>query len=292
MTTTPNNQPDLSDMVAPGQEDLIDNFLKEIEQEQAALQKPEQTEPQDEETLLAGKYKTQEDLEAAYLNAQKKIQELSEGKQETEKPLVYTPEQVVDTYGQEKADRFKEMGVDLAAIMAKADLGEDITEHYPKLAEGFGVPEKTVEMFVFKNGGKYAAPKQQAPERMSQADEAAIINNIGGQESFNQVSEWMTNNLTPNELEGYNAAINTGNKDIAGFAINQMKSRYDAANNTEPTLISGGTNKSADVFTSDPQATAAIGAIDKATGRPRYQVDPEYRKWVEDTMRRSSVYGV
>ena len=65
MTTTPTNQPDLSDMVAPGQEDLIDNFVKEVEQEQEGLQKSEQTEPQDQETLLAGKYKNQEDIEAA-----------------------------------------------------------------------------------------------------------------------------------------------------------------------------------------------------------------------------------
>lgn len=291
MTTTPNNQPDLSDMVAPGQEDLIDNFVKEVEQEQEGLQKSEQTEPQDQETLLAGKYKTQEDLEAAYLNAQKKIQELSEGKQQ-EEPLRYTPEQAAETYGKEMVDKFAEMEVDLPEIMLKADKGEDISQHYSKLAEGFGVPEKAVEMFVQKNGGRLAEAEQQASVQMSAAEEAAIINSIGGEQSFNQLSEWMSTNLSQSDLDGYNAAVNTGNKDIANFAITQMKSRYDAANNSEPSLISGGTNKSADVFTSDAQATAAMGAIDKATGQRRYDVDPAYREWVNKAMARSSVYGV
>jgi len=291
MTTTPNNQTDLSEMVAPGQEDLIDNFVKEVEQEQEGLQTPEQTEPQDQETLLAGKYKTQEDLEAAYLNAQKKIQELSEGKQQ-EEPLRYTPEQAAETYGKEMVDKFTEMEVDLPEIMLKADKGEDISQHYSKLAEGFGVPEKAVEMFVQKNGGKLAKAEQQAPAQMSAAEEAGIINSIGGEQSFNQLSEWMSTNLSQSDLDGYNAAVNTGNKDIANFAITQMKSRYDAANNSEPSLISGGTNKSADVFTSDAQATAAMGAIDKATGQRRYDVDPAYREWVNKAMARSSVYGV
>lgn len=291
MTTTPNNQPELSEMVAPGQEDLIDNFVKEVEQEQEGLQTPEQTEPQDQETLLAGKYKSKEDLEAAYLNAQKKIQELSEGKQQ-EEPLRYTPEQAAETYGKEMVDKFTEMEVDLPEIMLKADKGEDISQHYSKLAEGFGVPEKAVEMFVQKNGGKLAEAEQQASVQMSAAEEAGIINSIGGEQSFNQLSEWMSTNLSQSDLDGYNAAVNTGNKDIANFAITQMKSRYDAANNSEPSLISGGTNKSADVFTSDAQATAAMGAIDKATGQRRYDVDPAYREWVNKAMARSSVYGV
>jgi hypothetical protein len=291
MTTTPNNQTDLSEMVAPGQEDLIDNFVKEVEQEQEGLQTPEQTEPQDQETLLAGKYKSKEDLEAAYLNAQKKIQELSEGKQQ-EEPLRYTPEQAAETYGKEMVDKFTEMEVDLPEIMLKADKGEDISQHYSKLAEGFGVPEKAVEMFVQKNGGKLAEAEQQASVQMSAAEEAGIINSIGGEQSFNQLSEWMSTNLSQSDLDGYNAAVNTGNKDIANFAITQMKSRYDAANNSEPSLISGGTNKSADAFTSDAQATAAMGAIDKATGQRRYDVDPAYREWVNKAMARSSVYGV
>ena len=291
MTTTPTNQPDLSEMVAPGQEDLIDSFVKEVEQEQEGLQTPEQTESQDQETLLAGKYKTQEDLETAYLNAQKKIQELSEGKQQ-EEPLRYTPEEAAETYGKEMVDKFAEMEVDLPAIMMKADKGEDVTEHYSKLAEGFGVPEKTVEMFILKNGGRLAEGQKQAPAQLSATEEAEVINSVGGQEGFNQLSEWMSTNLSESDLAGYNAAVNTGNKDIANFAVSQMKSRYDAANNSEPSLISGGTNKSADVFTSDAQATAAMSAIDKATGRRRYDVDPSYREWVNKAMARSSVYGV
>ena len=204
----------------------------------------------------------------------------------------YTPEEAAETYGKEMVDKFAEMEVDLPAVMMKADKGEDVTEYYPKLAEGFGVPEKAVEMFIHKNGGRLAEGQQQAPAQMSAAEEAELINFVGGEQGFNQLSKWMSTNLSESELDGYNAAVNTGNKEIATFAISQMKSKYDAANNSEPSLISGGTNKSADVFTSDAQATAAMSAIDKATGQRRYDVDPAYREWVNKAMARSSVYGV
>jgi len=68
-----------------------------------------------------------------------------------------------------------------------------------------------------------------------------------------------------------------------------MKARYDLKNGGgEPKLIQGGSATANDVFDSKDQAVAAISAMDKATGKRRYDVDPKYRKWVETTMNRSN----
>jgi hypothetical protein len=68
MTATP--APELQDLLAPGQEDMIDGFLEELEQEQAELNT---SEPQQDQQLLAGKFKSTEELEKAYLEAQRLI---------------------------------------------------------------------------------------------------------------------------------------------------------------------------------------------------------------------------
>ena len=47
---------------------------------------------------------------------------------------------------------------------------------------------------------------------MSQADEAQLIDMVGGQESFNQLSAWAKSNLDAQELADYNAVVDSGNK--------------------------------------------------------------------------------
>ena len=48
-----------------------------------------------------------------------------------------------------------EKGVALGELMAKADQGEDISEHYDTLAETFNVSKEVVETFIQKSA---AAP--------------------------------------------------------------------------------------------------------------------------------------
>ena len=70
--------------------------------------------------------------------------------------------------------------------------------------------------------------------------------------------------------------------------VTAMKARYDLKNGGgEPKLIQGGSATANDVFDSKDQAVAAISAIDPATRRRKYDVDPKYRKWVDATMNRS-----
>ena len=97
------------------------------------------------------------------------------------------------------------------------------------------------------------------------------------------------NNLTKSELDTYDAAVDASQSYTQKLqAVTAMKARYDLKNGGgEPKLIQGGSATASDRFDSRQQATAAISAIDKATGRRKYDVDPKYRKWVETTMARS-----
>tara|TARA_B100000700_G_scaffold287485_1_gene343187 strand:- start:2001 stop:2846 length:846 start_codon:yes stop_codon:yes gene_type:complete len=281
MSTTPG--PDLKEMVGPGQEDLIDNFLEEVEQEQASLETPQQ----EEKTLYADKFDSTEKLEEAYLELQRKLGEKG-GEEKAPEPESYTAEQAAGLYGQEAVDALAEKGINLADVMFKADQGEDISEHFDALAEGFGVTRKMVENHVANAQAANKAATPDAPIKgLTESDIATLKQSIGGEEAFAELSKWMESNLSEKELEGYNKAVDS-TPEVAEFALQQMKARADGAK--EPTLISGGSAAPGDVFDSDRQALDARNKRD-ANGNFEYEVNPKYRSWYERTLARSDVFG-
>ena len=288
MTTTPG--PELKDMLGPGQEDIFDDFVKEVEEEQAALNQTEtQEQPETDEELIGGKFKNVDEVLKAYQEAERK---LSEGKQETqETPQPYTDQQVTDFFGEDLVNKVKEQGLDINDISFRADQGEDISEHYDALAQATGFSKQVIENYVRNAKGAAPAPQNtQTTKQTGDADYSNIVNTVGGAEDYENMVKWINTNLTDSERASYNTAVSPEQSyDQKLRAVTAMKARYDLKNGGgEPKLIQGGSATATDTFDSKDQAVAAISAMDKATGRRRYDVDPKYRKWVETTMNRSN----
>jgi len=285
MTATP----ELQDMLAPGQEDMIDGFLEELEEEQAQLDTPS---PAAEETLLAGKFKSTEDLERAYLEAQKLIS--SRGQQVPEPaaaepaptPDQYTPELGKQLYGDTVATAIEAAQINPLEMAEKVYAGQDVSSYVDALVDQGGLPREVVETYL--QGVKpAAAPAQQQSSGLTEADAAELKAMVGGNEQFQQLSQWAVSNLEPQELADYNAAVDSGNKAAARFALKQLQVR--ASSGGEPKLISGGGAVKTDVFDSDQQAVDARSKRD-ANGRFLYETDPKYRQWYDKTLSRSNVF--
>ena len=284
MTTTPSPE-----MLGPGQQDLLDDFVKEVEEEQAALNQTEtQEQPETDEELIGGKFKNVDEVLKAYQEAERK---LSEGKQETEEtPQPYTDQQVTDFFGEDLVNKVKEQGLDFNDISFRADQGQDISEHYDALAQATGFSKQVIENYVRNAKGAAPAPQNtQTTKQTGDADYSNIVNTVGGAEDYETMVKWINTNLSDSERASYNASVSPEqNYDQKLRAVTAMKARYDLKNGGgEPKLIQGGSATASDRFDSRDQATAAISAIDKATNRRKYDVDPKYRKWVETTMARS-----
>ena len=287
MTTTPG--PELKDMLGPGQEDIFDDFVKEVEEEQSAINQAEtQEQPETDEELIGGKFKNVDEVLKAYQEAERK---LSEGKQETqETPQPNTDQQVTDFFGEDLVNKCKEQGLDINDISFKADQGQDISEHYDALAQASGFSKQVIENYVRNAKGAAPAPQNtQTTKQTGDADYSNIVNTVGGAEDYETMVKWINTNLTDSERASYNTAVSPEQSyDQKLRAVTAMKARYDLKNGGgEPKLIQGGSATATDTFDSKDQAVAAISAMDKATGRRRYDVDPKYRKWVETTMARS-----
>ena len=276
MTATPQlTTPEgIEGMVAPGQESILEEFI----QEQEAAKEPE---------LLLGKFKSQDDLAKAYQELEKKLGQASTTDPEAPSPAQgYSPEQAIELYGEGPVAALKEKGLDLAEVMFNADNGQDISEHYDALAETFGVTRQMVENYVSKAQG--SAPAE-APG-LTEADAAQLKAMVGGEDSFNKLSQWAASNLEQGELAKYNAVVDSGNKDAIEWALKALQARVAAPDSVvEPKLYGGGEAAAVTKFESQQQVLDAMNKRNDK-GQKLYEVDEAYREKVQQLLAISSVF--
>lgn len=285
MTTTPNAQtaPQITapeaaaeGMVAPGQEALLEEFI----QEQQAQKEPE---------LLAGKFKSVEDLARSYQELEKKLGQPQQQKADPEVPQQsesYTQEQAVQVYGQEAVEALASKGVDLADVMFRADSGEDVSQHFDALAEVFNVPRQVVENYVAK--AQATGGQQQAG--LTEADTAQIKSMVGGDEGFAELSRWAASNLDAKELAEYNAVVDSGNKEAIQWAVKAIAAKRAAPDAViEPKLYGGGDMPQQSRFESQQQVLDAMGKTNER-GQRLYEVDEAYRAKVAKMLAASDLF--
>lgn len=221
---------------------------------------------------LAGKYGSVEELETAYLEAQKLI---SQGKhKEGDKPPSLELEG--ETEGDPPADPSGDLESDPPAdppsaidferysrsIAENGDLSED---DYNELQTKHNLPREVVDAYR-------AGLQAQASART-----AAVHKAVGGEEEFAAVHKWASTELDATEVAAFNAQINAARTDAEVAVIYQtLQTRYRQANPAEPTLVTGQGNGGSMVtgYQSRPELT-------KALGDPRYNTDPVYRAEVD-----------
>ena len=259
-------------MVGPGQESIVEEFAKEQEQAQ-------------EEEAILGKFKNPAELAKAYAELQRKMGQQSSDQPETQ-PVVeteaaeetgYSADQASEIYGKEAVSVLAERGIDLAQLMWNADQGADISEHYDTLAETFKVPRQVVENYV----SKAQSASSDGEAGLSEADATSILNSVGGQENFNQLSGWAKSNLQPEELASYNAVVDSGNKEAVSWALKAMQARQASPDAVvEPQLYGGGAPTDTTVrFESQQQVLDAMNKRNDR-GQRLYDVDEAYRNKV------------
>ena len=265
-------------LIAPGQEDLAQRLME------GEPQAEPQAEPQSD--LIGGKFNTQEDLLKAYQELERKQSQPRTDDSAPTQPQSYTAEQASEIYGDEIVNSVNEAGLNMAELMWKADQGGDISEHYDALASAVGVPRQVVENYVSKAqaGGAESGS-------ISDADEAQIMSEVGGQEAFQQLSGWAKENLEPAELSEYNSVVDSGNKQAIRWALKAMQARATSGAPSEPKLIRGQAPATEPrKFNSQSEVLEAMNKRD-SRGRKLIEVDTEYQRKFAELLDRSDVFG-
>ena len=247
----------------------------------------------EQENLLAGKYKTTEDLEKAYKELETKLGKQDKGLERDDVP---EPEDTTEekepqltkedfynedgsvnyettekAYGKQLSDVFQANEIDPMQmteyfIENNGTLSDDM---YSKLGEA-GIPKSAIDQYL--EGARQSAGITQEPELpLLNNDEVAEVKAIaGGEEGYEQLMSWASDNMSEADANNFDEIIQLQNKAAAKFAVKALMGQYEDAVGRDSTLIQGKQSTPQEVYRS-------MAEVVRDMGNPLYDTDEAYR---------------
>ena len=234
-----------------------------------------------QEQLLAGKYKDAEALEKAYVELSKKLGEKSEADTEETKE---ESETVDEKPTEDEAPKDISPATELITSASDEFYNND-GKLSPETIEKFSSmsSKDLVEAYMKVQGDlpQYAA---QAQQDISDAAVNEVKNFAGGEKSYQNLIDWAGSNLDQNSIQAFDSIINTGNVEAIKIAVTGLKAQYENANGYEGRMVTGKSvpPQKGDVFRSQAELVEAMS--DR-----RYERDPAYRQDVIEKLDRSDL---
>jgi len=236
------------------------------ESEEAVEAVPEEQTQQDRPDWLPEKFKSAEDMANAYSELEKKL-----GSNEQEEQQQPEEEQIDEQ--QEDTDTENTNTNTVIAEASKEFFENDgviSEETYKNLAE-VGLPKELVD--------SYAAGQQ----ALMQSEEGSIKAVADG--NWDQMAEWASNNLTPEEINTFDDIVQNGTVDQAKLAAKGLYAQYKAENGVAPRLTQGSVTGSATMPFKSNQELA------RAMSDPRYKSgDKAYHEEIDRRIAVSNNY--
>ena len=217
-----------------------------------------------EQQLLAGKYQSAEELERGYLELQKRLSSPAEEEPQVEEAPEAEEEEEVEVDG----DLFD-------AIMESYRTGEwddNLVEEVGKMD-----PIDVANMFLTKQG------EAQQTAVATEEDVTQIQDSIGGIDEYQNMIQWASENLSEQEINLYDAAMDRGDPLTMFFAAQALNSRYQDAVGYDGEMLTGSAPRNtSNGFRSQAELIAAMSD-------PRYDKDPAYRQDIADKLAVSNI---
>ena len=246
----------------------LDNLTAE---EQDSLAVGEQLSEQQDQ-LLAGKYKNAQELEKAYIELQGKLGESKEDTETTtakeepeEKPTLSEGATLITSASEEYFANDNKLSDETLAKFSSMS-SQDLIKAYMEVQSS---PE-------FQQ-------QQAAPVEISEAQVNQIKNAAGGDAAYSNIINWSKANLPKEQLSAFDNVVDTGNVQAINLAVAGLKAQYDNANGVEGRMVTGKPpTNSGDVFRSQAELVAAMSDA-------RYDRDPAYRQDIIEKLDRSDL---
>jgi len=242
--------------------------------------------------LLAGKYKSVQDLEKAYKELQTKLGQgakptpaSAEADEDDESEAEEADDEAAEPagnareiYGDYIGSRLEEANIDFTSMADRwTQSGKLDDGDYGQLEEA-GFTRDMVDAYL--SGLNYKAAQD---SQLTVREITAIKQEYGGEAQYSAMIQWAADNLSKDEQDAFNQVVNTQSLGVAKLAIAGLHAKYTAAEGREPRLIGGKASKSSgDKFESTAQLVQAMSD-------PRYKNDPAYRSKVQNKLSRSSI---
>ena len=219
--------------------------------------------------LLAGKYKSAQDLEQAYIELQKKL-----GSSETQ------PEEQAAEESTEEAAPVDE-GVSFIETLDSefSESGELSAETMEKLSS---MDSKDLVDAYFRYQDQLE-PQQQAPAReLSDQEVNQVYDSVGGQQQYQQMTQWAAENLDADTVQAFDNVIDTGNMAAINLALRGLQSQYNDSVGYENNMLQGKPAQAVNGYRSQAEVVRDMND-------PRYDRDPAYRQEVMDKLANSNI---
>jgi len=238
-------------------------------EEQESLEVGEKLAEQQEQ-LLAGKFRDAEELEKGYIELQKK---LGTPEEKAEEEVTETKDEKVE----EKEETEQVDSAFLDTLWEEANSGEYKKETLQKLAS---MDSRTIAQMYLKDRSERPSPEQTSftEDNINQLKGVA-----GGEEGYSEMMRWAGDNLSKDEINMYDKVMDQGNPLAAYFAVQALAYRYNDVKGVDGQMLTGKAAKSTgDVFKSQAQVVEAMSDS-------RYDKDPAYRQEIYDKLERSNL---
>lgn len=205
---------------------------------------------------LPEKFESAEDMAKAYAELEGKM---SKGEEKAEA-------------GEEAAREVTEAaGLDFDQYSTEyAENGELSQGTYDALAAA-GIPADLVDQFIA------------GQEAQANAERESVLADVGGQETYDNMTEWAADNFSDAEIDTFNNAVNSGDANMTRMAVAGLKARYEAAVGSEPSrMVSGEAPAGASAYRS-------VAEMMTDMQDPRYHNDPAFRADVQAKLSRSDI---
>ena len=236
---------------------------KLLEQAQQIAQGEQPAQQQQE--LLAGKFKNEEELQKGLINIIQKLTGTDDLVQVYKALESYLGQGGLEAAAQETEQQQQQEQV-------SADLDSLLDQFVDEYMQTGKVPEELLKQTEADPRLVEYALKAKAQEYQQYVQ--SVIEYAGGEQEYQKILNFVEKNLNPEERAAYAAAIQTMDPHLVTLVIDGVKARMQRAvpeliEGAEATVPTGG-----DVFNSVDEALAAITD-------PRYGVDPRYTQMVQ-----------
>jgi len=237
-------------------------------EEQESIQVGEALEQQQQQ-LLAGKFKDAEDLEKGYLELQQKL-----GEPEKAEPT-QEPEDTEQEEPEEKQEKQESPDKEFLDTLWNEAVNDEWTEETVTALNKMD-PKDVAKMHL-----EYRATQQSEPlddKTVGQLKEVA-----GGDEQYSTMIGWAKDNLKEQEIAMFDQVMDKGEPLACYFAIQALKYRFDDASPTEGRMITGkAPSNRGTAFRSQAEVVRAMKD-------PKYESDPAYRQDVFNKLEKSNI---
>ena len=235
----------------------LDNLSEDEQDSLAVGEKMEEA----QEQLLAGKYKSAEELEKGYLELQQKLSNKEEPEAEAETETEETAEPNI-----------------LDRVWDEATSGNDFT---PELTEELNkmAPQDLANLYLdYRQNNQNAQPESRD---FSEENIKELKGIVGGEENYTNMISWAQKSLNKQEVDMFDAVMERGDPLAAFFAVRSLAYAYNDSIGYDGNMVQGkAPRQSNDQFRSQQEVVRAMGD-------PRYEEDPAYRRDIMEKLKRS-----